>query len=334
MFKKNFERLDDFVNDASFINWANHENQNDIDFWQNWLERNPSKLQMAMDAKNIINGIKFKEEPYLERTSLAWNTFINSVGLSDSPVVVRKSFNGLWAVLIGFIGFLFYLGFQIYLSSDLKVYETGYGEIMTINLPDGTIVDINANSKLSLNPEEPRKVSLEGEAYFKVEKKPSTHAKFFVKTKDLLVEVYGTYFNVNTKRDRTVVTLDEGIVELKMKNGLSKTMSPGDHISYSEHHDKTVKHIKLENTEIISSWKEGTLIFENVPLHLVFEKIEEVYGLQPNFLDTDSPNQRLSGGIPSKNLELSINAIEKSTNTLITIKEDELLIKMNHLLNN
>ena len=83
-----------------------------------------------------------------------------------------------------------------------------------IKLPDGSLVQLNANSTLSFDTQwdasADRCVWLNGEAFFEVEKKPETKQKFKVITADLTVEVLGTEFNINSHHQQTRVFLQEG----------------------------------------------------------------------------------------------------------------------------
>ena len=116
------------------------------------------------------------------------------------------------------------VGWSIYQWSSPKMLHaaTTNGEIRKIDLPDGSIVTLNENSIIHYPTDwskgETRKVKLEGEAYFEIEKKVSTNAKFQVITKDLMVEVFGTVFNVNTRHKATKVYLEEGIVKVNLEN--------------------------------------------------------------------------------------------------------------------
>src|ERR1700727_3570645 len=82
--------------------------------------------------------------------------------------------------------------------------RTGYGEIKNILLPDSSVVILNANSSMRI-PQQwtesgGRQVWLEGEAYFQVQKKPSTAQKFVVHTRQGDVEVLGPGFTANRGR--------------------------------------------------------------------------------------------------------------------------------------
>ena len=106
--------------------------------------------------------------------------------------------------------------------------RTGYGEMKTIVLPDSSVVILNSNSSLRIPEQwsdaEGRQVWLEGEAYFQVQKQPATVRKFVVHTRQVDVEVLGTKFNVNTRRQQAVVSLEEGKVRLLVYKGDSAVL--------------------------------------------------------------------------------------------------------------
>ena len=131
-------------------------------------------------------------------------------------------------VLVGIGGYYF-----VQNQPERIQYETAYGEIKSFVLPDGSLVKLHANSQVSFVEEwevgVDREVFLKGEAYFEVEKKPQTQAKFSVFTNDLKVEVLGTEFNVDTRKEKTEVVLNEGSIKLQLKDQAKQRilMKPG-----------------------------------------------------------------------------------------------------------
>jgi transmembrane sensor len=113
-------------------------------------------------------------------------------------------------------------------SSSHGIYKTGYAKIKKITLPDGSVVTLNANSELKLSAnwsdKGERQVWLDGEAYFEVAKKEVTHQKFIVHTRDIDVEVLGTRFNVNTRHEKSIVSLEEGKIRLTLNNTVKATL--------------------------------------------------------------------------------------------------------------
>src|SRR5690606_15777064 len=103
-------------------------------------------------------------------------------------------------------------------SSSWLQCTTGYGETRKINLPDGSLVVLNANSELKYESnwqQAPmREVWLQGEAFFEVVK-TTEEKQFIVHTGSLDVEVLGTQFNVHNRHQKVQVVLSSGKVKLQ-----------------------------------------------------------------------------------------------------------------------
>ncbi|WP_010517108.1 FecR family protein [Croceivirga radicis] len=318
------------IKDTSFVNWAKGLNQNDIEYWNKWIVNNPDKIAIVTEAKDCIVGITFNtQELTASEIDTAWQDLEAKLTQQEQQQdSSSKTIN--WYILSGVAAsiallIVLYLNFT---STSITTYSTGIGETLVVNLTDGTRVQLNSNSKINFEKDNPRAIKLTGEAYFEVAKKLKTNAKFAVKTNDLLVEVFGTKFNVNAHRNKTSVTLDEGLVKLKLANGVTKSMLPGEHVSYSHSMDQTVKASSPKNIKEISSWKNGALEFNGVPLHKVAERIEDIYNVSVEFMDGEAPNQLLTGGLPINNLEICLKAISGATNTEIIKNDDTISIKL------
>ena len=57
MTESNQSLLEILLNDSSFKNWANQNNQNDMKFWEAWIGNHPDKVETIYTAKLIITGI-------------------------------------------------------------------------------------------------------------------------------------------------------------------------------------------------------------------------------------------------------------------------------------
>lgn len=219
-----------------------------------------------------------------------------------------------------------YWGVQQWSSGQELIYETAYGETKQLQLPDGTVVNLNANSSLRYRTQNPREVWLEGEGFFEVRKKPRTKAVFWVHTQDLVIEVLGTAFNVNSRHERTRVVLEEGSVKLKLEDGQQEMMEPGDLIAYSKKEDKILERAKEVSTRVHSSWKDGTIVFNEIPLEKALQKVADQYGIQFKFSSDSLKKTKVGGGVPMNNLKLSLLTIEKITNAKIERRDGFFLV--------
>lgn len=326
MTKKQYNTINDFLDDKSFENWALQSNGTDINFWEFWIANNPDKEELVNKARDLVLGISFnKDFVSKEKVTFEWNKLEEKVQRKKNKPKRKVQFLKQFSVAASFL-LLISTGFY-YANSNTKItHNTNYGEILNIKLQDGSDVTLNSNSSLSYYKNESRKVWLSGEAFFQVDKKVVTNAKFWVLTDDLSVEVYGTSFNVNTKKKKTDVFLEEGSIWLKLKNGADKKMIPGNYISYSAKKNEILEDKNIFNPIIKTSWKDGSLLFENLSLEKAMEKIEESYGFTIVFKDVKSKDILITGAVPITNIDICIKAIEKSVDVTIIKKENSLII--------
>jgi transmembrane sensor len=291
MIKKNYNTINDFLEDASFENWALQNNGTDINFWEFWIANNPDKNELVHKASDLVLGISFdKKFVSKEKVALEWKKLESKIDFKKPKLNPKRKVKYLHAFSAAAASIAILVFIAVHFMNEKIIYKTNYGEILNIKLQDGSDVTLNSNSSLSYYENESRKVWLTGEAFFQVDKKVVTNAKFWVLTNDLSLEVYGTSFNVNTKKKKTDVYLEEGNIWLKFKNGDDKKMIPGNYISYSSKKNKILEDKNILNPIIKTSWKNGSLLFENLSLEKAMEKIEETYGYSIVFKDDKSKN--------------------------------------------
>ena len=162
-----------------------------------------------------------------------------------------------------------------------------HGKIFNVFLSDGSKVVLNAGTTLrypiSFVKGKPRKVFLEGEAYFKVTKNKMD--AFIVETNQLSTKVFGTEFNVSSYKDEVItnVVLVEGSVgvyksgkEFDTKNG-DPYLIPGQLASSK----KTQKNIVIKevDTYLYTAWLEGVLYIRNESFLKISKKLERKYNV-------------------------------------------------------
>jgi transmembrane sensor len=192
---------------------------------------------------------------------------------------------------------------------EMAVIRTGYGEIKNILLPDSSLVILNANSSLRIPSawaeNGGREVWLEGEAYFQVQKEAATAAKFVVHTKEVDVEVLGTKFNVNTRRQRAVVSLEEGKVRLSMNGIVTSVMEkkaglvmrPGQVAEVDE--DLQAKVNEDKDVATLSGWSRHEFHFDHTSLGEIAHLIQDTYGYEMVVEDSVMLEKQISdaGGV-------------------------------------
>jgi transmembrane sensor len=328
MAKKNYNTIEDFLLDESFNNWSKENRLTDVDFWDEWIAYNPEKKELVNEAKDIILGIQFKHtEPNKEKTNADWAVLENILKAKNIEKQKKQAPNYFRFIGIA-ASILLLVTLGIYTLNPTKVvYKTAFGEVLNLKLKDGSLVTLNSNSSMYYYENNNRKVWLTGEAFFEVDKKETTNAKFWVITDDLKIEVYGTSFNVDTKHEKTAVFLEEGRIWLALKNGTTKKMIPGNYLSYSAKENTVLDEKNNLNSHLKTSWKNGSITFDKLFLKDAIKKIEETYGIKAAFKDEESKYKIITGAVPITNLDICLKAIEKSVSVHIEKVNNQLIIK-------
>jgi len=229
--------------------------------------------------------------------------------------------------ILGVVALLYF----IFLFSPLASHSTGYGETKVVSMPDGTVVHLYANSKLSYPSrwEKQREVWLEGEGYFKVQKVMEDNAsfpqKFIVHTSHLDVEVVGTEFNVKHRRGNTQIILNSGVVKLSRITYETQelTMHAGDKVEVGPSYQIILTKVNDPNT--YSSWKENELYFEDMTLAAIGKELEDSHGIQLRFENEEIAALRFTGSTPVDDLSVLFTTLQKSFD-LVVRQEGQLYV--------
>jgi len=214
-------------------------------------------------------------------------------------------------------------------SQPLEI-RTGYGEKLTVILPDQSSVVLNGNSKLRYdddwNENDPREVWIEGEGFFAVQHTQS-HQKFIVHASNHLnVEVLGTKFNVKTRQAQAEVMLQEGKVKLDLQDNsgdASIFLKPGELATL--HNKHITKRVVGKSNYTL--WTKNKLLFDKTPLHEVAEMVEQTYGMHIQFQDDEMKNKELSGEISSATGDDIVKAIVETFDLQVVREGDT--VKLN-----
>ena len=154
-----------------------------------------------------------------------------------------------------------------------------FGKRFTIELSDGTVVDLNSGSRLKYPVQFPadtiRQVFLEGEAYFDVTK--SKEQAFVVNSDNLKTSVYGTQFNITSypSNDIDLVVLVEGRIGVSIKTQEETLIAPNELVSINKQNGAFSK--STVDIKKYIAWKEGVLWFDAEPFDNIIRTLERHY---------------------------------------------------------
>lgn len=195
---------------------------------------------------------------------------------------------GRFAAAAAVVGAIFGLAAILYLYSSEKLFfgntvtaSTGVGERKRIELNDGTVVWLNALSKMWYPANfsgSTREVTLEGEAFFDVARQPDM--PFIIQSGSLKTTVLGTSFNIRAyQEDRTMsVAVVTGRVKVTtLEEELH--LEPDEQAVFDKKQQKLDRMLKAPASEI-ASWREGELQFRNATFAEVTATLQRRRGVE------------------------------------------------------
>lgn len=192
-------------------------------------------------------------------------------------------------------------------------FSTPPGQRAQVKLHDGTVVWLNARSRLRYPNRfsgAERKVELDGEAFFEVFRNEET--PFVVSTEKLDIKVLGTKFNVFAYKGKNEFTtaLIEGSVKLYQSDNESVAMymSPND---YAELKDGRLVKSKISSTDFLL-WKEGIYAFDDIPFGEIIKKLELYYDITIEIRNKKLNNYKFSGKFRQRDgVESALRTMQK-----------------------
>lgn len=171
-------------------------------------------------------------------------------------------------------------------------------DIRLINLPDGTRVWLNQNSKIEFPVQfsnNERNVTLKGEAFFEVKRDPSK--PFIITSGAIKTTVLGTSFNIKAYNEKQPeVNVRTGKVKVEGENN-TVLLLRGDKAVYAS----ASSTIKKEKTAILEpEWKKALLYVDGLTLEQVLDKLKEENDFKVNYLEDDLKNLTIQGTLDSR----------------------------------
>jgi transmembrane sensor len=206
--------------------------------------------------------------------------------------------SGIAATLLILLG-----TWYLFLHNPTCEIVAGRGQHTDIHLPDGSKVNLNAESKISYNKKNfitKRDLTMDGEAFFQVQKGQT----FTIHTKYADIRILGTSFNVLARKNSFKVSCVTGKVQVS-NVGNSVIITPGECASMEGDH---LSKFSDKNIETVSLWKNGEFSFENTQLNLIFNEIERQFNITfVSKLPLDK--MHFTGSFSNKNLANALDIV-------------------------
>lgn len=291
----------------------------------NWLDEDDQNEKALLQLASIDYAIHTRERVSSRNPLDAYAKVQKRISLSIQKVWLHRA---CWvaACFLGVLIMSTVINKTMNVEAQIITVQANSGMRTSFNLPDGTVAYLNSGSILSYPlpyDKKERRVVLAGEAYFKVAHNPEQPFIVSVADDRMRVKVLGTEFNLQAYKNETTVqaTLISGSVNIEMiKNG---NIVSGANLKPSEKaiYDITtgVVSISRVNTEYDTAWKEGRLIFKDMPLPEVLKKLAYFYNVKFEVKDPVISSYRFTGTFDNKQLSQVLDYLEISSQIKYTI---------------
>lgn len=321
--------IEDLLLDDSFCNYCFKTNEEDLLFWETYIELYPEEKSTILAAKAMVLGLKDAIRQHKSGKRLYLPPWLKIAAIV--LVAIGVYFTYEWIKPAANQNKLTRQVADSSLSNFI-VYTTAPGERKKIKLPDSSTVELNVASRLQLTKDfnnTNRDIYLEGEALFDV-----THNEelpFIVQTPGYEVRVLGTLFNVKAYPGESIseTSLIRGKVKLFKADGGHLTLLPLQKVVFEnntksiqtyqqeaapesgiQHIMPVTKSLEGEINEI--SWTENRLQFQNESMLEIKAKLERWYNVNIEWKDSIIGTYRFTGSFREEPIEKVLEALQFS----------------------
>jgi ferric-dicitrate binding protein FerR (iron transport regulator) len=303
----------------------------EVESWLNLSQENRDELEQSRKMLEKIDA--FYQAKSFNSTE-AWNQVHSKI--TDTQHSIHQHKKGRKEAILQFYKYAAIIVFAILIGS--ATYYLGfrnqntelYSEIISTEnqvldeyvLPDGSVVTLNNNSKLTFSNEfknDVREVFIEGEAFFNVT--PNPEKPFIINAGNAQVKVLGTSFNVCAypETETVEVVVATGKVQVTNKNEKLSSIEnnevflvPGEKGTLFNSQNRIEK---TENTNPnYLAWKTHDLIFDEVPLQEVITCLEKVYHVNIQVEETEINDLLLKAHFDKKPIDFVLNVVRLTFN--------------------
>ncbi|MGQ2933201.1 MAG: FecR family protein [Sphingopyxis sp.] len=254
--------------EARAIDWLIRQRDPAFDDWDgfaDWLAEDPAH-NAIYDAVAILDR-DLDALPAAPKPSV--------VIVPDAP---RRPSRRTWfggAMAAALVGAISLSGLGLF--GDENRIETVAGEHRTIELADGSKIEVNGASVIEIDKERPRFARLEsGEAMFHVVHRDDD--PFVVETGNAKIVDLGTAFNVMRRDRQTSVAVSEGIVLYNPdRDKVRLVAGKGIEARDGDRQPPVVQDVDVAS---IGGWRSGLLVYNGTPLAVVAEDLRRTAGMQ------------------------------------------------------
>jgi len=324
----------------------------EVSRWNSWIEARDRNRAKARQAIAEIAGFEFDHPAQADMDRKEeWERLYKATIGKSAPVIEQKYISGrgsslrwtyrvvAFVILGGFIGVGLYLnGRTDQLSTQVeqitreKTVRTGSEEHKTIRFSNGARIVMNGNAAITysmgLLHSQTIEVTLEGEAYFDAENiADESKPVFAIRTPDGMIRDIGTKFLVTVGDGRSRVVLQEGAVEVEVRESTNGSrhiaMQEGEMLEFNRSEVVTKQAV---NATLYTSWATGFMRFNETTIQEFAGFVEQRFEVAVQVVDPDLADIKMDGGIYYKSLEELVRSVSEITKIPVYQSEDRKIV--------
>lgn len=314
-----------------FLDKETSEEENEVILrWVSDSEDNRTEFQRLHQAHHLSKLSSLKADIDVDE---AWDKLNDSLPKSIKRRklidlnILRRVAASVLLVMAGAIGSLWISGyFSDLQKSAIVELKASKGEKSQAILADGSHVWLNSQTVLKYDALNPRKITLDGEAFFEI-KKDRSHPFEVITASGMKVIVTGTKFNLRSFAGESIVetTLEEGEVHIEGANNKQTTqLEPGQQAQYNiGENNMSVRNV---SPELYSLWKNNELRFADISFAELVPRIERWYGVTIKLDPSQKNNDRFTMTIKTESLRELLNMMQLTSKFNYEIKGEQVKI--------
>jgi ferric-dicitrate binding protein FerR (iron transport regulator) len=312
---------------AYLLNELDSNDIQKVELWLSESDENQAKYNEVIqiwDASQNVNEFHFDADKAWEKVSdkIEATPFYTATWLRVAAAIL---------VMIGATA-TFYKTFSTVDSTELYAEN----EMKIETLIDGSVITLNENSSIkylaSFN-EDQREISLEGEAFFDIERDETK--PFIINLNHSKVTVLGTSFNIKseTKDELVRVFVKSGVVLFEyLPNDSSTTylsieLHAGDKVVYNNETNQLEAMDEGSSSNVDMYWINKELVFDGIALHKVAKILEVVYDVEISFTEEQSKECLLTANFQNAEIDQIMVVISTTFELELTQTDNHYVLK-------
>lgn len=313
---------EELAQETDFIRWVRATDTSQSASWEAWLESHPEQVEKVAEARALVEAVQWPIPKLTDSQKANMWDAIDQATTEAKVVPLGNRRRWIWSAAAAVL-LLLAAGWWLTQNTAPTSLLTARTESNQYPLPDGSTVSLNAVTEVQYEAKswsKERRISLQGEAFFEVEK----GVPFIVETPYGTVEVLGTSFNVEARQGTFRVNCYTGKVRVTLPNGEQATITPQQGVEAVN--GQLAPRVVSNQNDI--AWQDRIHHFSERPLREVFAELKRQYLVQVD-LPAALADRTYTGSFNNTNLEEALQSICWPLQLQYSIDQNQVLIREN-----